>query len=258
MEKLIQQTAEKLAVAERLVFVTGAGVSKESGIPTFRDAADGIWQDFDPLLYGSPLGWAMQPGKVWNWYYERRQQMAEARPNPGHFAMRDLEALVPQVVVLTQNIDRLHHQAGSSDVVALHGDMFAYRCDRDCQGNPTPVDLDSVTWTPETAPPRCPHCKTGHVRPDVVWYGEYLLKANVDRALSAARQCDVMIVAGTSGAIPLAAHLPVYAREAGAFVADVNPSKSAITPTAHVWLAGPSGVVLPQVVQALRALKSQD
>ncbi|MBN2303825.1 MAG: NAD-dependent protein deacylase [Anaerolineae bacterium] len=255
MDDLIQQCVEKLVTAQKLVVSTGAGVSQESGIPTFRDQDTGLWEEADPLLYASPIGWALQPREVWNWYHARRQEMQQAKPNPGHHALVALEQLVPQVVVITQNIDRLHHQAGSRDIVALHGDMYAYKCDQNCQGDPTPVNPDAVTWTEETAPPRCPYCETGKVRPDVVWFGEMLQRAHVERALNEARTCDVILVAGTAGKIPLSVALPAQARERGAFVIEVNPNESDVTPHAHVRLAGPSGIVLPKLVAALRAAR---
>jgi NAD-dependent deacetylase len=159
-------------------------------------------------------------------------------------------------VVITQNIDRLHHVAGSRDIIALHGDMFAYRCDRNCQGDPTPVDLNALTWDEENAPPRCPYCEKGQVRPDVVWFGEYLQRANVERAICETEQCDAMIVIGTYGAIPLSQHLPALARQKGAFVIEVNPAISQITPLVNLHLAAPSGEIMPQVVAALRAQKA--
>jgi NAD-dependent deacetylase len=248
----IQQAADILRSSQRLAVSTGAGISKESGIPTFRDALDGLWANYDPQKLATPRGFRQDPKLVWDWYQYRRELLAEARPNPGHYALAEMEDLLPQVVVITQNIDGLHHQAGSSDIITLHGDITRNKCFDDCQGNPTYVDIEQLEdWDPEAGPPHCPHCGAW-VRPAVVWFEELLPPGALERALQVSQQADVMLVIGTSGLVQPAASLPFAAKRGGARIVEVNPESSMLTPIADVHLAGPSGEMLPQVVAAMR------
>ncbi|GAB4479918.1 MAG: NAD-dependent protein deacetylase [Anaerolineae bacterium] len=253
LEQPIEQAARLISQAKLLVVSSGAGISKESGIPTFRDALTGLWAKYNPEELATRRGFRRNPDLVWSWYMMRRDMLAEARPNPGHYAVAELERLLPRVVVLTQNIDGLHIQAGSSDVVELHGSIRRFKCFDNCRGDPTPVDLETLDYSRETAP-RCPHCGTGYVRPDVVWFGEMLPAGAVERAFNLAALCDVMLVVGTSGTVQPAASLPVEAKQGGARVIEVNPEPGMITPYADIFLQGPSGEVLPRVVAALRAI----
>jgi NAD-dependent deacetylase len=243
--------AAALFEGARLVAVlTGAGVSMESGVPTFRDAQDGLWARYDPQVLASPGGFRRDPDLVWSWYMYRLGLVSAARPNPGHQAIADLQALFEQVVVLTQNVDGLHHQAGSRDVVELHGSIRRYKCAANCQGSPTPIALASIDYDKQTAP-ACPHCGE-RVRPDVVWYGETLSKRSIGRAVETAARCDVMLVAGTSGVVEPAASLPTTTKINGGRVVEVNVAPGGITPTADVFLEGPSGEVLPRLIEAIR------
>jgi len=252
MDEKIQQVAHKLANANKVVISTGAGVSKESGVPTFRDAIDGLWSRYDPAELATPQAFEANPKRVWDWYAYRRQLVAKTKPNAGHYALAELEKLLPQVVLVTQNIDNHHQLAGSQDIIPLHGNLFAFKCSADCQGTPTPIDLDKLHTQPEETPPPCPHCKKGRVRPDVVWFGEPLPEFNLARALSEAASCDVMLVVGTSGVVYPAAWLPIKAAENKAFVVEVNPNPSELTRMMHVHLQAAAGAVLPQVVEALK------
>ncbi len=241
--------ARRLKSAKLLVVLTGAGVSKESGVPTFRDALDGLWAKYDAQQLATPAAFRANPKLVWDWYVYRRQMIEAVKPNPGHFAISELERLLPQVVVVTQNIDGLHKQAGSSDIIELHGNIRRYRCSANCRGNPTLLEISA--W--ENGLPACPHC--GHwVRPDVVWFTEALPDEAIHRAQELSRQADVMLVVGTSGVVYPAAALPGMAKEHGAYVIDVNPVRDEISTIANLFLAGPSGEVLSQIVQALRAM----
>lgn len=246
------QAAAIIGRSQRLVVLTGAGVSKESGVPTFRDAMDGLWARYDPGELATEQAFRRNPRLVWDWYEYRRGLVNQAVPNPGHLALAALEALLPQVVVVTQNVDDLHQRAGSTDIVPLHGAIMQNKCFDNCQGEPTLVDIagleDSV---PEAGPPRCPYCG-GWVRPDVVWFGENLPLGALHRALALAEAADVMLVVGTSGVIQPAASLPFVAQRAGATVIEANPNRSEITPLAAVWLDAPSGETLPQVVEVIR------
>ncbi len=250
----ISQAARLLSASRRLVVLTGAGVSKESGVPTFRDALDGLWARYDPQELATPQAFQRNPKLVWDWYTYRRSLVKAAQPNPGHYALAELEDLLPQVVIVTQNVDDLHQRAGSSDIVALHGALMRNRCFRNCQGAPTLIDLDALEdYDPDAGPPACPYCG-GWVRPDVVWFNETLPPEALKRAMALSEQADVMLVVGTSGVVQPAASLPFMARSAGARVIEVNPSPGGITPIADVWLGGPSGEILPQLVSAVREM----
>jgi len=177
--------------------------------------------------------------------------LSTVQPNPGHYAIAELERSVPQVVVVTQNIDGLHQRAGSIDMIPLHGDIRRHRCFAGCQSNPTYIDIDAFAWDRTAGPPACPHCGA-LVRPDVVWFGELLPPGVFQRAETLCHQAEVLLAGGTSGEVPPAASLPLVARRHGATVIEVNPNPSAITRRAHLFLQGPSGVVLPQVIAASR------
>ena len=248
----ITQAAGLVGSSQRLVITTGAGVSKESGVPTFRDALDGWWARYDPEQLATLEAFRRNPKLVWDWYEYRRGLVRAAQPNAGHYALVALEDLVPQVAVITQNVDDLHQRAGSRDIVPLHGAIMHNKCVASCQGEPTIIDLASVgDHDPAAGPPRCPHCGAW-VRPDVVWFGEALPQAHLDRATKLAEGADVMLVVGTSGLVQPAASLPFLAKRSGAVIVEVNPNPSAITRMADLWLQGPSGEMLPQVVRAIR------
>ena len=252
LQPTLQAAAQAIRHSTRLTVLTGAGVSKESGIPTFRDALEGLWSQYDPMTLATPAGFLRDPKLVWDWYAFRRTLLADARPNPGHYAIAALEQLVPHVVVITQNIDGLHNAAGSRDVIPVHGDLRLNKCFANCQGDPTLIDVDAFEWDHANGPPRCPHCGA-YVRPAVVWFEERLPAEAVDRAMTLCHTTDVMLVVGTSGTVYPVAGLPFLAAEHGATIIEVNPDRTSITNIARWHLAGPSGVILPQVVAALAA-----
>lgn len=246
-----------LAKSKRLAVLTGAGVSKESGVPTFRDAMDGLWEQYDPQQLATPYAFMENPKLVWDWYEYRRDLVGEAQPNPGHFALAALEDLLPQVVIITQNVDDLHQQAGSNDIIPLHGAIMRSKCFDDCQGNPTVIDVAAQDgYDPEHGPPRCPHCGAW-VRPDVVWFGESLPHEQLQRAINLSHEADVMLIVGTSGVVQPAASMPIVAKQSGATIIEVNPTRSALTQVADLWLEGPSGEILPQVIAAMRGQRGQ-
>lgn len=252
---LIEQAVSALARARSLAVLTGAGVSKESGIPTFREAQTGLWVQYDPQELATPQAFRHNPKLVWDWYEYRRQLVVEANPNSGHLALVELEQLVPRVVVLTQNVDGLHQAAGSTDVVELHGNLRRSKCFANCRGDPTLIDVTALrSESREASPPLCPHCG-GYVRPDVVWFGETLREAALSRAYQASEECDVMLIVGTSGAVHPAAALPAVAKGAGKTVIEVNPEPSGITSFADLILQGPGGEVLPRLVERVRQAK---
>src|SRR6266852_1976731 len=203
-DKKLREAARHLSACESLVVLTGAGVSKESGVPTFRDALDGLWARFDPQQLATPAAFQANPKLVWDWYEYRRELVGKVRPNSGHYAIAELEDLLPRVTVITQNIDGLHQAAGSTDVITLHGDINRHKCSGNCRGNPTIIDVSKLDWNREVGPPPCPHCGKW-VRPDVVWFTERLPLEALDRASDLSSKADVMLVVGTAGVVQPAA-----------------------------------------------------
>ncbi len=246
----LAQAAERLRSATHVAVLTGAGVSKESGVPTFRDALDGLWARFDPQQLATPSAFQRDPQLVWDWYRHRREQVQQVQPNPGHIALAQLEQRVPQLTLITQNVDDLHERAGSRRVIHLHGNIARYKCFAACQGEPTYIDLE--TLDDEGRPPRCPHCGAW-VRPAVVWFTEQLPLEALYEASAAVQDCDVMLVIGTSGLVVPAADLPGVARSYGGTVIEVNPDETPISPLAAVILRGPSGEILPRLVELFDA-----
>jgi len=241
LQEQIQAAADVLRTSQHLVVLTGAGISKESGIPTLVAR---------PHTAATPDAFRRKPKLVWDWYRYRRGLVAQAKPNPGHLALAALERYLPQVVVITQNIDGLHNQAGSSNVIPIHGDIRLNKCFADCQGDPTLVDISTLSWDEEAGPPRCPYCGA-YVRPAVVWFYEEMPLDLMDQADDLARAADVMLVVGTSGVVEPAAGLPRIAHHCGATIIEVNVEETEHTGLAKWFLKGPAGVVLPQLVAAL-------
>ena len=239
-----QELIGRLAGARRVAVLTGAGISAESGIPTFRDALTGLWADYDPHQLATPEGFARNPKLVWEWYAERRRSIAGVQPNPGHLALAALEKRFGDFTLVTQNIDSLHQRAGSREVLELHGNIARVKCSRE----KTVVD----EYSAEESPPRC-RCGAW-LRPDVVWFGEMLPTGALARAEEAAGRCEVFFSIGTSAEVYPAADLPLRALSAGATVVEVNPNETALTRHAHFALQGPSGAVLPALLDALAAI----
>jgi NAD-dependent deacetylase len=187
------------------------------------------------------------PTFVWSWYEHRFGAAVSAEPNPGHLALAELETLLPNVVVITQNIDGLHQRAGSSDVIELHGSMLLFKCIHGTHAGFTVADFAGQ----EQKPPRCPACGE-LLRPDVVWFGEALPADAIQRAQAVSAACDVMLIVGTSGVVFPAAAMPLLALQAGAVVIDVNPEMDALAGRATVFLRGPGGTVLPELLATVR------
>jgi NAD-dependent deacetylase len=246
-EEGLRRAAEWIAGAARVVVSTGAGMSRESGIPTFRDALEGLWAQFDPQELATEEGFRKNPRRVWSWYASRRRKVLEAEPHAGYHALVELEALVPALTVVTQNVDGLHALAGSRDVVEVHGNIRRAKClDRHhpFAGDPPLPEGE------ECDPPPCPVCGSP-LRPDVVWFGEMLPEDAVARAWRVAEACDVLVLVGTSGTVWPAAELPHVAKRSGARVIEVNPDASEHTALADVFLQGRAGEVLPRLVRAV-------
>ncbi len=244
----VDEAAKALLEAKRVTVLTGAGVSKESGIPTFRDAQTGIWAEFNPEDLATPEGFLKDPPLVWKWYDHRRKLLGDAKPNPGHYALVELENLVPKVTIVTQNIDGLHQKAGSTDVVELHGNITRFHCfDNQHDAKDVPFELKE--------PPSC-HCGS-MIRPAVVWFGEALPSKAFTRGVTECEYSQVILVVGTSALVQPAASLPMAGYNRGAKIIDVNPEANPVTQISYVSLMGPSGEMLPKVVASLAKLKGE-
>ena len=238
----VQAASEMLRSAPAVACLTGAGVSAESGVPTFRDAQTGLWSAFDPLRLASPDGFADDPGLVWRWYMERLGGVEKATPNPGHWALAEMARRWPGFRLITQNVDDLHERAGSTGVIHLHGSIARFHCNR-CGA------AHSLQAGERTAaqPPHCLACG-GNVRPSVVWFGENLPTDALDGAVEAVTNCDLLLVVGTSGLVYPAAELPQIAKRAGSRVIEINPQPGPLSPLADISLRGASGVILPRLL----------
>lgn len=245
---LPEALGRRIAAAERLVVFTGAGVSAESGLGTFRDAG-GLWERFRPEDLATPEAFARDPALVWRWYAERFEAMRRAEPNPAHRAIAGWERDFPSLVVVTQNIDRLHQRAGSTDVLELHGTIWECHCDRCGRGAPT-AELPAV----EPPPPRC--ACGGRFRPSVVWFGETLPEATFRRAADEAARADLFLVVGTSATVWPAAGLIEVAASSGAAVIEVNRETTPLTPLADLHLEGAAGAILPALGTELARCRS--
>jgi len=239
---------DRLATAHSVVIFTGAGMSADSGVPTFR-GAEGIWSRFKPEELATMHAFLRNPQLVWEWYAHRRAIISTVQPNAGHRALVALERLVARVSIVTQNIDNLHRRAGSTTVYELHGNIERNYCAK-C-GSPHDVGVDTAS----EGVPRCGHCG-GLIRPDVVWFGEMLPEDEWDAAVRAAGGADVCLSVGTSGVVYPAASIPVIARRAGAFHADVNPEPGPLADGADEFIRGPAAEVLPDLVRRLEELRT--
>lgn len=256
MTSAIQSIASALLKARRIVVFTGAGMSAESGIGTFRQAPDSLWAQFKPEELASPTGWATNCQRVWAWYEGRRARVMETKPHAGHFAIAHLASTLQrahgrhvQVNVVTQNVDDLHERAGSKPMTHLHGSLFAPRC-ATCE---RPGFFSHEAPDPhatEVEPPRCQHCQ-GYIRPGVVWFGEAMPQTEFRLAEDLVDACDVMLVVGTSGVVWPAAELPISAHHLGKFVAEINPESSKLAKYMNVQWAQSAADGLPALLQEL-------
>lgn len=246
--KLAEATRAALARAHSVVAFTGAGISAESGVPTFR-GTDGIWAKFKPEELANLNAFMRNPALVWEWYAARKKVIAEVHPNAAHYALADMERLFPSFTVVTQNIDNLHRRAGSTRVFELHGNIERNYC-MQCG---TPFDNEYVLHSEGV--PRC--ACGGLVRPDVVWFGELLPEEEWDGAEQACRRADVLLSIGTSGVVYPAASLPLTAKRSGAYVIEINPEPTPLTDIADEFLQGRAGEILPALVEDIRRQRRQ-
>ena len=236
-----------LRTASRIAVLTGAGISAESGIPTFRDAQTGMWAKYNPQELASPHAFREHPRTVLRWYEWRRSLIDQALPNPGHKALARLEQRAGEqnqpFLLITQNIDDLHRKAGSENLIELHGNIYRYKCfqcDRPQDGALSPIDEDSAL-------PRCPACN-GLLRPDVVWFDESLPQKKLHRALSFTTRSEIFLSVGTSALVHPAASLPTLAADNGATLVEINPESTPITEQADIVFQSPASQILTDIL----------
>ncbi len=238
-DEIVHDIATRLRHASSIAVLTGAGVSAESNIPTFR-GNEGLWKQYRPQDLATPQAFARDPKLVWEWYDLRRQKISQAEPNPGHYALAQLEQRTAQFTLITQNVDDLHERAGSRRMLKVHGDIFKVRCTGCNQER-----LDKRAPLPEI-PPRC---ECGELlRPGVVWFGEMLPQDVWRKAEDAAKSAQVFLVAGTSAVVYPAAGLVDLAKSSGAMVVEINLERTSISQYADASLQGRSGELLPQLI----------
>jgi NAD-dependent deacetylase len=238
-----------LQKAKHIAILTGAGVSAESGIPTFRDAMTGLWEQYDPQQLASERGFRSDPALVWGWYEWRRCAVISSSPNPAHFAIAQLQQVIPKLTLISQNVDDLHERAGSRDVLHLHGSLHAPHC-IDCL---QPYDLSrdascDIRESKRIEPPRCLHCGD-LIRPGVVWFGESLPTSTWHDSVNAAENCNAFISIGTSGQVYPAATLPRISKKAGSVVIQLNAETTDLDAIADFNLLGKAGELLPLLLQ---------
>lgn len=248
-----RHVTDRLVRAGNIVVFTGAGVSAESGIATFRQPSTGLWARYDAAMLATPAAFDADPSLVWGWYEWRRARIRAAQPNAGHRAIAALARHLPRVTVVTQNVDDLHERAGNPSVVHLHGRLDAARCRRCAQSwRHDEAAADIPEGGCRIDPPACLRCG-GPVRPGVVWFGESLPADAWDHAMALATQGGVFVTVGTSALVYPAAELPQIAARHGALVVQVNPEPTPLDALADVSLHGPAGTVLPAILDAVLA-----
>ena len=254
----VERAAKLLATKQRICILTGAGISAESGIPTFRDKQTGLWEKYSAEDLATPDAFARDPKLVWSWYQWRRQQVASKKPNPAHIALAQWQyhsrSTHHQLTLITQNVDDLHEQAGSV-VTHLHGNLWRNKCSRcdtpyQSQSNGSYDSEDSINF--DEALIICQHCE-GYIRPDIVWFGESLPRQAWQTAEEAAADCDVFISIGTSSLVYPAAGLAQLAKHNGAKIIEINPYPTPNT-LVDITLAAKAGVILPELVKRMGVL----
>jgi len=233
---------------ESICILSGAGISAESGVATFR-GTDGLWSKLKPEELANFDAFMRNPELVWEWYNYRKQIIHDVKPNSAHYALVRLEELVKEFTLVTQNVDNLHGRAGSKNVLELHGNIERSYC-IDCG-----KFIKHVEVTMEKKVPKCPSCN-GLIRPDVVWFGEMLPEGVFESAAEAARRCELFLTIGTSAVVFPAAGLPLTARNHGAYVVEVNTEPTEISHTVNETLLGKAGEVLPQLVTIMEEMRN--
>lgn len=236
----IRQIAEQIKAATSVVVLTGAGISQESGVPTFR-GKDGLWQNFRAEELATPEAFHRDPALVWQWYDWRRGLIKPLKPNPGHYALVELEKRVENFTLLTQNVDGLHRTAGSENPIEIHGTIWCVRClecKKTSENREVPIKLL----------PKCEVCG-GLLRPNVVWFGESLDEKILHTIYTRLQRTEVMLIVGTSGVVQPAASFGIVAKRAGAFVAELNRSNTPQSSLFDLSIQGKAGELLPRLVE---------
>jgi NAD-dependent deacetylase len=236
----------RLMEARNVLVLTGAGMSAESGIPTFRDAQTGIWAKYNPEELATPQAFARDPARVWSWYEERRVKVRTAQPHAGHQALVKLESVIPGLSIVTQNVDSLHQRSGSSRVIELHGNILRSVCHLSGK----PIDEEWLADSKDL-PPRSPWAQGGLARPDVVWFGEALPAGAMNAAMETAIRCDFCFSIGTTSMVQPAASLPILALEHGACLVEINPQETPLSLHANLCLRGTASEQLARLVRQI-------
>jgi len=244
---LPESVLNRLLHANSVLVLTGAGMSAESGIPTFRDAQTGIWAKFSPEQLATPRAFASDPGRVWSWYEDRRSRVRKAQPHAGHSALVQLEAIFPGLTVVTQNVDGLHQRSGSNHVIELHGNILRSVCHLTSK----PID-DEWLARSKGCPPPSPWAKGGLARPDVVWFGEALPADAMNKAVEAAIRCDFCFSIGTTSLVQPAASLPILALEHGACLVEINPLETPLSLHADHCMRGTASEQMASLLRQIR------
>jgi NAD-dependent deacetylase len=251
------RAAELLSGCSGAVALTGAGMSQESGVPTFRDALTGWWARYDPMQLATPEAYHADPARVFGWYVYRWRMARQVEPHAGHLALTDLAGCFDRFAVVTQNVDGLHGRAGSEDIIELHGSLEAFRC---VGGHPFDPERFRDLDLPEEGdvePPACDTCGSP-IRPGVVWFGEQLSSAAIGRAHELVTTCDALLVVGTSSVVYPAAGLPDLALGAGVTVIEINPDRTPLSSRATLHWSATAGEALPRLAAALAHLIEPD
>lgn len=259
----LAEVREELGRAESIVVLTGAGVSAESGVPTFRDVQTGFWARMSPEELATPAAFRRDPELVWRWYRERIRGVMACRPNVAHRAIAHLLIHRPEATLVTQNVDGLHQRAleeclessaaakvaaAQGRVLPLHGNLLSSRCTSCGHREPAPTTREGAAWIDEAAPlPRCAHCGAP-ARPDVVWFGELLPEETLTRAFEAAAGADICLVVGTSAVVHPAASIPLATLRSGGRIVEVNPERTPLSDHADWCLPGPAASILPELL----------
>ena len=245
--ELPSELIEKLKTAKRILFFTGAGISAESGIDTFRGEG-GLWNKMKPEELASMNGFMKNPDLVWEWYQYRRKIVHDTGPNPGHITIAEFEKYYDMVTVVTQNVDNLHRRAGSSNILELHGNIERNFC-IDCK---TYYGVEDFIDTTEA--PKCPNCE-GMIRPDVVWFGEMLPQDVFTEAELKAEMSDICFIVGTSAVVYPAAYIPISAKQGGSYLVEINIEPTEISSSVDFSIQGKSGEILPEILELVKEMK---
>ena len=249
---LCDEAAKLLIQSKFAIAFTGAGISAESGVPTFRDP-DGLWRSYKPEELATHEAFLKNPKLVWDFYRWRMGLIMKAKPNRAHFALAELEGMGLLKAVITQNIDNLHREAGTENLIELHGNIFRIRCTSCSYRENLKGQGKLEEFLASKELPRCPKCGS-LLRPDVVWFGESLPVKALEGAFELASRADLVLVIGTSGLVYPAAYIPHIVKERGGKVIEVNPKRSAITPIADIYIPKPAGVSLERILKAVRGI----